>query len=438
MSYSSSRDNWERLVTAVVKREQIWQLCHQNSISTIASDYTDVTLSFSSVRPVSTASHQLSVINDSIIEDRKNASKTISRNLFSALRWKRKAKDCGLHKGLVGIPEYDGLESFSLHELLGATNNFSKENVIGRGGQGTVYRGVLKDGSVVAVKKLKQVIELQLEMECLVKHRNVIELIGFCVTQEEQLLVYPFMQNGSVASCLRSDVCDVWTRKLYWPVRNSIALAVAKGLAYLHDECARTIIHRDVKAANILLNEDFEVVLADFSLAKFADCRDDGAIKGTLGHIAPEYLTTSKCTKKSDVFSYGIFLLELITGQNIPHLSKLANDDDTFLLDVVYTMYEAKKFEVMVDSSLERDFVKEEVEKLFQLVLICTLDDPHERPTMSEVVRMIEDGEGDERWEKFLWHRKFVTPGSGVLTNAGWMMFDSCSLTMAEELSNPR
>ncbi|KAG6393652.1 hypothetical protein SASPL_147896 [Salvia splendens] len=334
MSYSSSRDNWERLVTAVVKREQIWQLCHQNSISTIASDYTDVTLSFSSVRSVSSSSHQLPVINDSIIEDRKNASKTISRKLFSALRWKRKPKDCDVREGLVGIP--------------------GRQPALG------------------------------------------------------------------------------------WPVRNSIALGVAKGLAYLHEECVRTIIHRDVKAANILLDEDFQAVLADFSLAEFMDCHDDSAIKGTLGHMAPEYLFAGKFTEKADVFSYGIFLLQLITGQYIHELHTLATKDGMQLLEMVYTVYEEKNFEVLVDSSFEGNFVKEDVEKLFQLILICTRDDPHERPTMSEVVRMIEDGECDERWKKFLWHKIFLTPGSVVLASEGWMIFDSCSLTVAEELSDPR
>ncbi|XP_047970650.1 BRASSINOSTEROID INSENSITIVE 1-associated receptor kinase 1-like isoform X1 [Salvia hispanica] len=397
MSYSSSRDNWERLVTAVVKREQIWQLCHQNSISTIDSDYTDVTLSFSSLRSVSSSSHQLPVINDSIIEDRKNASKTISRKLFSALRWKRKPKD-DLREGLVDIPEYDGLESFSLLELVVATDNFSNRNVIGRGAHGTVYKGRLYNGSLVAVKRLQQeVIEAELEMASLVIHRNVIKLIGFCITQEEQLLVYPFMQNGSVASCLKRT-----QPTLGWPVRNSIALGVANGLAYLHEECIRGIIHRDVKAANILLDENFSVVLADFTLAKFMDCRDDGVVKGTIGHIAPEYFSTGKCTEKADVFSYGIFLLELITGQNILSLHQLANTHKMRLLEMVYTIYNGKNFEVMVDSSLEGNFVEEEVEKLFQLVLSCTQDDPDERPTMLEIVRMI-DGL-DDRWKEFLSH----------------------------------
>ncbi|XP_047970637.1 BRASSINOSTEROID INSENSITIVE 1-associated receptor kinase 1-like isoform X3 [Salvia hispanica] len=395
MSYSSSRDNWERLVTAVVKREQIWQLCHQNSISTIASEYTDVTLSFSSLRPVSSPSP---LINDCIVEDRKNASKTTSRKLFSALRWKRKPKDRDLHHSLVSHV-ISRLKNFSLRELLVATENFSDKNVLGCGGHGTVYKGRLADGSLVAVKRLNhEVFETELEMGSLLKHRNVIRLYGFAITQVERLLVYHFMENGSVASCLRSGTQPT----LGWPIRNSIALGVANALAYLHEECIRTIIHRDVKAENVLLDKNFQAFLADFSLAKFMDCRDDGAVKGSMGHIAPEYLSTGKCTEKADVFSYGIFLLELITGQNIPSLHQLANNDRMRLLEMVDEICKGKKFEVMVDSSLEGNYVEEEVEKLFQLVLSCTQDDPDERPTMLEIVRMM-DGL-DDRWKEFLSH----------------------------------
>ena len=126
---------------------------------------------------------------------------------------------------------------------------------------------------------------------------------------------------------------------LGWPVRNSIALGVANGLAYLHEECVRTIIHRDVKAANILLDEDFQAVLADFSLAEFMDCHDDLHIIGTYGHMAPEYMLAGKFTEKADVFSYGIFLLELITGQFFHKLQPLAYKNGMQLLEMVSHIY---------------------------------------------------------------------------------------------------
>ncbi|XP_057771321.1 BRASSINOSTEROID INSENSITIVE 1-associated receptor kinase 1-like isoform X2 [Salvia miltiorrhiza] len=368
-SSSSSRDNWERLVAAVLKKEQIWDLCHRNSFSTIASDYSDGILSS---RPVSSfPSPQLPLTNDSVVEDMENASKTMT------------------------------LKRFFLDQLLVATDDFSHRNVIGHGRHSTVYKGRLVDGSLVAVKKLWQrVIGIELEMASLVKHRNIIKLIGFCITQKEQLLVYPYMANGSVASCLRERY--EWQPPLEWPVRKTIALGVAKGLSYLNQECTRGIIHRDVKAANILLDENFEAFVADFTLAKFMDCDDDDddGVVGTLSHIAPEYLSTGKCTEKTDVFSYGVFLLELITGKQISHLPQLACIDSMKLLDLVSGLWE-KKFEVMIDPDLNGNYVEEEVKKLMRMALICTRSDPDARPTMLEFVRMFEDGDDiAERWEE--------------------------------------
>ncbi|RVW69690.1 Brassinosteroid insensitive 1-associated receptor kinase 1 [Vitis vinifera] len=152
--------------------------------------------------------------------------------------------------------------------------------------------------------------------------------------------VYPFMVNGSVASCLRERADG--QSPLNWPIRKQIALGSARGLAYLHDHCDPKIIHRDVKAANILLDEEFEAVVGDFGLAKLMDYKDTHvttAVRGTIGHIAPEYLSTGKSSEKTDVFGYGVMLLELITGQRAFDLARLANDDDVMLLDWVCFYY---------------------------------------------------------------------------------------------------
>ncbi|KAJ0260373.1 Protein kinase domain-containing protein [Hirschfeldia incana] len=239
------------------------------------------------------------------------------------------------------------LRKFSLHELLVATNNFSYKNLLDSGGFGKVYKGRLADGSLVAVKRLTEErtkgVELQfqteVEMISMAVHRNLLPLRGFCMTPTERLLVYPYMANGSVASCLRERRGG--NAALDWPKRKHIALGAARGLAYLHDHCEHKIIHRDVKAANILLDEQFEAVVGDFGLAKLMNYNDSHVttdVRGTIGHIAPEYLSTGKSSLKTDVFGYGVMLLELITGQKALDLARLANDDDNMLLDWVFFM----------------------------------------------------------------------------------------------------
>ncbi|XP_057771316.1 somatic embryogenesis receptor kinase 1-like isoform X2 [Salvia miltiorrhiza] len=397
---SSSRDNWERLVAAVLKRDEIRQLCHQNSISTMSSDSRrtssssgDLSRILSNILkriPVSPP-RQPPLISASGLEARKNASGPITRKLFSASLWRRKPKDYNLGRGLVGIPEdHFGLESFSLHELLVATDNFSNNNFLGHGGRGKVYKGRLADGSLVQVTRLRQQkIEITLEITSIAAHCNVLRARGFCFTQKEKLLVYPCMVNKSVAFWLRERHEPL--PPLDWPTRKQISLGAAKGLAYLHYECPRKIIHRNVKAANILLDENFEAVIADLTFGKFVDCYDnDINIPGAIEHVAPEYYATLKCSVKNDVFGYGMFLLELITAQRASELACLANDNGVRLLDWVNQIFKEREWKVIVDSELQGDFVDEEAEELLQIALICTQTDPEQRPMMLEVVRMLE------------------------------------------------
>ncbi|AEC06259.1 somatic embryogenesis receptor-like kinase 4 [Arabidopsis thaliana] len=302
------------------------------------------------------------------------------------------------------------LKRFTLRELLVATDNFSNKNVLGRGGFGKVYKGRLADGNLVAVKRLKEErtkggelqFQTEVEMISMAVHRNLLRLRGFCMTPTERLLVYPYMANGSVASCLRER--PEGNPALDWPKRKHIALGSARGLAYLHDHCDQKIIHRDVKAANILLDEEFEAVVGDFGLAKLMNYNDSHvttAVRGTIGHIAPEYLSTGKSSEKTDVFGYGVMLLELITGQKAFDLARLANDDDIMLLDWVKEVLKEKKLESLVDAELEGKYVETEVEQLIQMALLCTQSSAMERPKMSEVVRMLEGDGLAERWEEW-------------------------------------
>ncbi|XWS34763.1 hypothetical protein CRYUN_Cryun21dG0065400 [Craigia yunnanensis] len=193
------------------------------------------------------------------------------------------------------------LKRYTFKELRAGTDHFNSKNILGRGGFGIVYKGCLTDGTLVAVKRLKDYniaggeIQFQTEVETisLAVHRNLLRLSGFCTTENERLLVYPYMPNGSVASRLRDHIHG--RPALDWTMRKRIALGTARGLVYLHEQCDPKIIHRDVKAANILLDEDFEAVVGDFGLAKLLDHRDSHvttAVRGTVGHIAPEYLST--------------------------------------------------------------------------------------------------------------------------------------------------
>ncbi|XP_071740430.1 uncharacterized protein [Rutidosis leptorrhynchoides] len=300
------------------------------------------------------------------------------------------------------------LKKFSLHELQVATDNFSKTHILGGGGFGKVYKGRLADGRLVAVKRLREErssyseVQFHTEVEITRVHRNLLKLLGFCMTQTERLLVYPYMLNGTVASCLkdRSETQAV----LNWETRERVALGSARGLAYLHEHCNPKIIHRNVKLANILLDEEFEAVVGAFGLAKLMDYEDTHvttAVHGTIGHIALEYLSTGKCSEKTDVFGYGVMLLELITGQRAFDLARLENDDDVMLLDWVKGLLEAQKLETLVDADLEGNYVNDGVEKLMKIALLCTQGTPLDRPKMSEVVKMLEGDGLTERWEQW-------------------------------------
>ncbi|KAK9111353.1 hypothetical protein Scep_018872 [Stephania cephalantha] len=305
---------------------------------------------------------------------------------------------------------YGQLKKFSWRELQLATDNFSENNVIGQGGFGKVYKGVLLDRRVIAVKRLidyhnpggEAAFHREVELISVAVHRNLLRLIGFCTTASERILVYPFMKNLSVAYRLRD--LKPGENGLDWATRKHVAFGIAHGLEYLHDHCDPKIIHRDLKTANILLDDEFEAVLGDFGLAKVVDTKLTHVttqVRGTMGHIAPEYLSTGKSSEKTDVFGYGITLLELVTGQRAIDFSRLEEEEDVLLLDHIKKLLREKRLQDIVDRNLKAEYDPTEVETIVRVALLCTQSSPEERPKMAEVVNMLQ-GEGlAERWAEW-------------------------------------
>ncbi|CAL0330404.1 unnamed protein product [Lupinus luteus] len=327
--------------------------------------------------------------------------------LFFGLIWYRKKQQYQATLYISGYNE-DGvvnlgnLKKFTFRELQHATDNFSSKSILGAGGFGNVYRGKFGDGTMVAVKRLKDVtgsagesqFQTELEMISLAVHRHLLRLIGYCATPSEKLLVYPYMSNGSVASRLRGKPA------LDWNTRKSIAIGAARGLLYLHEQCDPKIIHRDVKAANVLLDDYCEAVVGDFGLAKLLDHADSHvttAVRGTVGHIAPEYLSTGQSSEKTDVFGFGILLLELITGMTALEFGKMVNQKGA-MLEWVRKIQHEKKVEVLLDRELRSNCDRIEVGEMLQVALLCTQNLPAHRPKMSEVVRMLEGDGLAEKW----------------------------------------
>ncbi|MBA0549311.1 hypothetical protein Golob_020347 [Gossypium lobatum] len=301
------------------------------------------------------------------------------------------------------------IRRFSWREIQLATDNFNEGNIIGQGGFGRVYKGVLSDNTKVAVKRLadyyspggQDAFQREVQLISVAVHKNLLRLIGFCTTSSERILVYPFMKNLSVAYQLRD--LKPGSKGLDWPIRKRIAFGAAHGLEYLHEHCNPKIIHRDLKAANILLDDNFEAVLGDFGLAKLVDTKLTHVttqVRGTMGHIAPEYLSTGKSSEKTDVFGYGIMLLELVTGQRAVDFARLEEEEDVLLLDHIKKLLRENRVDDIVDGNLKIDDAKE-VETIVRVALLCTQSSPEDRPTMAEVVKML-DGVGlAVRWAEW-------------------------------------
>lgn len=285
-------------------------------------------------------------------------------------------------------------------EIKKATNSFSKDRLLGSGGYGEVYKGILKDGTEVAVKCAKlgntkgtdQVLN-EVRILCQVNHRSLVGLLGCCVELEQPIMVYEYISNGTLSEHLQG-LKPGGRGKLTWPRRLQIAHDTAEGLSYLHSSATPPIYHRDVKSSNILLDEKLNAKVSDFGLSRLAHTdmsHISTCAQGTLGYLDPEYYKKYQLTDKSDVYSFGVVLLELLTSQKAIDFNRA--EDDVNLAVYVRRMVEEEKLMETVDPVLKEkasELEQETIKALAFLAVGCLEEQRQNRPSMKEVAEEIE------------------------------------------------
>ncbi|KAG2729305.1 hypothetical protein I3760_01G243700 [Carya illinoinensis] len=364
------------------------------------------------------------------------------------------------HRKKKGLLEYstDNLEEdnflnslsgapvrFSYSDLSRATKNFTTK--IGAGGFGSVYLGVLPDGTRLAVKKLeaigqgKKQFRAEVTIIGSIHHVHLVKLRGFCAEGSHRLLVYEYMGKGSLDKWIFKN--NEGSHLLDWDTRFNIALGTAKGLAYLHEECEVKIVHCDIKPENVLLDNNFAAKVSDFGLAKLMNREQSlvhTTLRGTRGYLAPEWITKYAISEKSDVYSYGMVLLEIIGGRK--------NYDPEYSLEKVYLpsyaskMLEEGKLKEIIDSELEIDENDERVSAAIKVALWCIQDDMHLRPPMTKVVQMLEEGlcavPPPPISSQISSHSNFFKWSSGETTSSGLIDYHSEVAMSDVRLSGPR
>nr|XP_043621640.1 cold-responsive protein kinase 1 [Erigeron canadensis] len=301
-----------------------------------------------------------------------------------------------------GFPEFEdelsdvqNLKLYTYRELKIATEDFSPANKIGEGGFGPVYRGRLKHGKDAAIKVLaaesKQgAREFLTEIKVIsdIEHENLAKLCGCCVEGDHRILVYDYIENNSLAQTLLGGGHS--SIQFSWRTRTKICIGIARGLAYLHEEVRPHIVHRDIKASNILLDKDLTPKISDFGLAKLMPANTTHVstrVAGTIGYLAPEYAIRGQLTRRADVYSFGVLLIEIVSGRC--NTNSLLPMDEQYILERTWDLYERNELVELVDTAMYGDFDAEEACKYLKIGLLCTQDNPKLRPVMSTVVKML-------------------------------------------------
>ncbi|KAK8923625.1 putative receptor-like protein kinase [Platanthera zijinensis] len=308
--------------------------------------------------------------------------------------------------GLPGFSHVGWGHWFTLRDLEHATNRFSKENIIGEGGYGVVYRGRLSNGTEVAVKKILNNMgqaekEFRVEVEAIgnVRHKNLVRLLGYCVEGIDRMLVYEYVNNGNLEQWLHGAM-----RKhgvLSWESRMKVILGTAKALSYLHEGIEPKVVHRDIKSSNILIDDEFNGKVSDFGLAKLLGSGKSHVttrVMGTFGYVAPEYANTGLLNEKSDVYSFGVLLLEGVTGRDPVDYGRPANEVN--LVEWIKFMVGSRRSEELIDPSLEAKPSSKALKMALLAALRCVDPDSDKRPKMSQVVRLLEAEENPFREER--------------------------------------
>ncbi|XP_054816108.1 receptor-like serine/threonine-protein kinase At1g78530 isoform X2 [Prosopis cineraria] len=324
----------------------------------------------------------------------------ISKIIISILlykRWKRKhmVYDGVYPGGKMVIFRCSVVQSLTSDVVLKKTLKLSNKDIIGSGGYGTVYRLQIDDSTAFAVKRLskgtadrERGFERELGAMADIKHRNIVTLHGYYTAPHYNFLIYELMPHGSLDSFLHGRSKN----KLFldWPTRYRIAIGAARGISYLHHDCIPHIIHRDIKSSNILLDHSMEARVSDFGLATLMEPNKTHVttiVAGTFGYLAPEYFDTGRATVKGDVYSFGVVLLELLTGKKPTDESFI--EEGTKLVTWVKAVVQEKKEDLVLDNTLG-SCPMQEVDNVFDVAMMCLEPNPLKRPTMAEVVTLLE------------------------------------------------